>query len=53
MPDDEQADPQVEKLVEIMKKNEDDRQDADWDALGSATEEQLKAAAAQAGVNLE
>jgi hypothetical protein len=54
MADDEQGqpDPQVEKLVEIMKKSEDDRQEADWDALGTATEEQLQAAATQAGVSL-
>ncbi len=46
-------DPEVERLVAVLKKNEDDRQDEDWDLLGAADPEKLKAAGAAAGVNVE
>ena len=50
---DEDADPEVDRLAEIMKKDEDQRQDADWDALAGADPGKLQAAAAKAGVTLE
>jgi hypothetical protein len=46
-------DPEVERLVEVLKKNEDDRQDEDWDLLAAADPEKLKEAGTAAGVSVE
>ena len=46
-------DPEVERLVAVLKKNEDDRQDEDWDLLAAADPEKLKAAGTAAGVTIE
>jgi hypothetical protein len=46
-------DPEVEQLVAVLKKNEDDRQDADWDLLAAADPDKLKAAGTAAGVTVD
>jgi hypothetical protein len=46
-------DPEVERLVAVLKKDEEERQDADWDLLAAADPEKLKAAGAAAGVAVE
>lgn len=51
--DTEVADPEVDKLVSILQKDEDERQDDEWDALAAAEPAQLQAAATKAGVTLE
>ena len=46
-------DPEIQKLIEILQKDEDDRSDEDWDALGDADPPKLKAAGEVAGVSTE
>ncbi len=50
---DAESDPAVDELVAVMQKDEEDRGDADWDLLGNASDEHLRAAAERAGVSLD
>lgn len=47
------SDPEVERLVAILSKDEDERTDADWEALGAADESTVNEAVNALGLTVE
>ncbi len=46
-------DREIDRLVAILAKDEDDRDDADWDVLAAADPDKLKAAGTTAGLTID
>lgn len=47
------SDPEVERLVAILSMDEDERTDADWEALGAADESKVNEAVNALGLTVE